>query len=370
MSPLSVAQYLDPRMPPFDLVVFDEASQIPTWDAVGALARGTQAIVVGDSKQLPPTNFFQRENNDDSPDESDSEELESILDECVASGIPELSLKWHYRSRHESLIAFSNRHYYADRLFTFPSADSRRKDRGVSFRHVMGGVYDRGRKRTNEAEARAIVAEVVKRVKSGDKRSIGIVTFSQPQQELVENLLDEERQRLPQLDELFASSRDEPIFVKNLENVQGDERDVILFSVCYGPDKDGEIWMSFGALNNAGGERRLNVAITRAREQVIVFASIKPDQINLGRSRAVGVAHLRAFLEYAERGAKVLNEIVTPTEAAGSPTIRTPFEDSIRRAIQERGWKVESRVGYSGYRIDLAVKDRKRAANPISAPVS
>jgi hypothetical protein len=197
----------------------------------------------------------------------------------------------------------------------------------------------------------------MKRVRLGDKRSIGIVTFSQPQQELVENLLDEERQRSPQLEEFFASSQNEPIFVKNLENVQGDERDVILFSVCYGPDKDGGIWMSFGALNNPGGERRLNVAITRAREQVVVFASIKPDQIDLGRSRAIGVAHLRAFLEYAERGAKVLSEIVTPAEAATPPSIRTPFEDSLRSAIQERGWGVESHVGCSGYRIDLAVKN-------------
>lgn len=357
MSPLSVAQYLDPAVPPFDLVVFDEASQIPVWDAVGAMARGAKAVVVGDSKQLPPTNFFQRQEDGQAiNDDADIEELESILDECLAADIPELKLKWHYRSRHESLIAFSNAHYYEDALLTFPSSDVSIDRLGVSMRYLPAARYDRGGSRTNRGEADAIVNEVFSRISAGDTRTLGIVTFSSAQQILIEDLIDE-RLRTNQHLQPYFTAGDEPIFVKNLENVQGDERDVILFSICYGPDETGRLSLGFGPLNRDGGERRLNVAITRARQQVVVFTSIKADQIDLNRSRAKGLAHLRTFLDYADRGPKVLREVVTP---GGQADWESPFEMSVCKELRLRGFTVDTQIGCSDYRIDLALRDPDR----------
>jgi very-short-patch-repair endonuclease len=362
MSPLSVAQYLDPGHPPFDVVVFDEASQIPVWDAVGAIARGTQVIVVGDSKQLPPTSFFQKVDDEEAlPDEDEFEEMESILDECSASGLRSLRLLWHYRSRHESLITFSNYHYYDNRLQTFPSPAERGSTRGVSLRYLEGGVYDRGDTRTNPAEAQAIVAEIVARLTSGAaeaKKSIGVVTFSIPQQGLIEDLLDAARRKHPEIEPCFAASAGEPVFVKNLENVQGDERDVILFSICYGPDSTGKVAMAFGPLNRQGGERRLNVAVTRAREQVIVFSTLRGDQIDLSRTSSVAVRHLKTFLDYAERGPGAIAEAVAVVGDAGADD---SFEQDVRAKLRERGWQVELHVGCSGFRVDLAVRDLDRA---------
>jgi len=363
MSPLSVAQYLDPAYPPFDLVIFDEASQIPVWDAVGAIARGTSVVVVGDSKQLPPTNFFHKLDGEEGAlDEDDFEELESVLDECAASGLPSMRLLWHYRSRHESLIAFSNHHYYQGRLFTFPVPQERSADLGVSLRFIENGVYDRGGSRTNRAEAEAIVAELVSRLSIpsagesdngvGRRPSIGVVTFSQAQQTLVEDLLDAKRREDPTFDAALSEG-EEPVFVKNLENVQGDERDVILFSICYAPDSAGRMAMVFGPLNRDGGERRLNVAVTRARRQVIVFSSIRADQIDLARTGALGAAHLKSFLEYAQRGPSAIGE----ASADAPPPLPGALEVSIRRELEARGWEVDAQVGCSGYRLDLAVRD-------------
>ncbi len=363
MSPISVAQYLDPSYPPFDLVVFDEASQIPVWDAVGAIARGKEAIIVGDPKQLPPTNFFSRLEGDEGPDIDDSlvEDLESILDDCIAAQLPERHLNWHYRSRHESLIAFSNYHYYGNRLLTFPSPH---QELGVSFRHVKG-KYDKGKSRTNRAEAAAVVNEVLRRL--GDPSlshfSIGVVTFSLPQQLLVDDLLEEARRRHPEIEPYFADSAHEPVFVKNLENVQGDERDVILFSICYGPDGSGRPpSMNFGPLNRDGGERRLNVAITRARREVIVFSTLRAENIDLSRTRARGVADLKCFLDYAERGPVAIAErqTVDPEEECESP-----FENQVCDALREKGYIVHPQVGCSGYRIDLAVVDQDRPGRYI-----
>ncbi len=360
MSPLSVAQYLDPSYPPFDLVVFDEASQIPVHDAVGAIARGEQAVVVGDTKQLPPTSFFMRTDSDDElPDEGDVEELESILDECLAAGLPELSLRWHYRSRHEALIAFSNHHYYGNGLHTFPAAGHVLEQLGVVWRHVPEGHYDRGRSRTNRAEAQAVVEEIVGRLLDRDRcdRSLGVVTFSVPQQSLIEDLLDEACRSHPEIERYFGDEVAEPVFVKNLENVQGDERDVMLFSVCYGPDLAGRVAMNFGPLNRVGGERRLNVAITRAREQLVVFSTLTPDRIDVARTRAVGVRHLKTFLDYAARGPQAIAEAVVLDPSAD---FDSPFEEAVKDALVARGWDVHWQVGCSGYRIDLAVVDPER----------
>lgn len=358
MSPLSVAQYLDASHPPFNLVIFDEASQIPVWDSIGAIARGSDVVVVGDSRQLPPTNFFSTmEGEDEEAVAVADAELESILQECNASAVPALRLKWHYRSRHESLIAFSNHHYYGDELHTFPSPAAHSPELGVSFRLVEGAVYDRGGSRTNQAEAAAVVEEVVRRLREpGATGSIGIVTFNAPQQGLIEDLLDKARRDDPELERFFTGV-EEPVFVKNLENVQGDERDTIVFSVGYGPDESGRVSMNFGPLNAEGGERRLNVAVTRARERLLVFCSMQPDQIDLSRTRAVGVRHFRRFLAYAQRGPAAMAEASAAHIEAGTPS---ELEVSVRRALEARGWTVDARVGMAGYRVDLGVRDPER----------
>ncbi len=356
MSPLSVARYLDPGSEPFDLVLFDEASQIPPWDAIGAIARGHRCIVVGDSRQLPPTSFFSRgDSDDDEPDEDRLEDMESILEEAVSSGLQELRLRWHYRSRHESLITFSNRTYYDDHLLTFPAADHTTEHLGVKLIPVPEGHYDRGGSRTNRAEADQIVAWLAGWAQRPpvERGTVGVVTFNMAQQRLIEDLLDQRASSAPRL-ETALTEGDEPPFVKNLENVQGDERDTILFSICYGPDAAGRVAMNFGPLNKRGGERRLNVAITRARRQLRVYATLRHDQIQLSRTRATGVQHLRTFLDFARRGVIALDE---STSLDAQAHAESPFEDQVLKAIQQLGWTVVPKVGCSGYRIDLAVED-------------
>lgn len=351
MSPLSVAQYLDPALDGFDVVVFDEASQIPPWEAIGSLARARQAVVVGDSRQLPPTSFFGPSGDDDEPDELDLQEMESILDEMSAT-LPEMMLKWHYRSRHESLIAFSNHHYYNNALNTFPSAVHEAPGLGVSWRHVADGYYDRGRSRTNDAEAQAVVRELQRVLSQPSPPTVGVVTFSMAQQRHIEDLVDALTQKHPELQRHFSG--DEPVFIKNLENVQGDERDVMLFSIGYGPDQAGKITMNFGPLNREGGERRLNVAITRARRQLIVFSTLRADQIDLSRTRATGARHLKVFLDYAHRGVRSIDEAVH-LEPSQEP--ESPFEVEVKEALEALGWTVHAQIGCSGYRIDLGVVD-------------
>lgn len=354
MSPLSVAQYLDPDGEPFDLVVFDEASQMPTYDAIGALARGKRAVIVGDTKQLPPTSFFSSSSgNEDYQDDEDFEELESILDECVASRVPELLLGWHYRSRHESLIAFSNYHYYENRLNTFPSVAETVPNLGVSLR-MVNGSYDKGKSRSNPAEAQAVVAEVVARLTDPvqSRRSIGIVTFSKAQQDRIENLLDEARRAHPEIEKFFGDEVEEELIVKNLENIQGDERDVMFFSICYGPDINGKVAMNFGPINREGGQRRLNVAVTRAREELVVFSTLRSDQIDLARTKSLGVKHLKTFLDYAARGPQAIAEAIT---LQGDQQFDSPFEEEVFQKLSDRGWRLQTQVGCAGYRIDMGV---------------
>ncbi|HWL55816.1 MAG TPA: DUF4011 domain-containing protein [Paracoccus sp. (in: a-proteobacteria)] len=362
MSPLSVAQYLPPGQAQFDLVIFDEASQISTWDAIGAIARGRQAIIVGDPKQLPPTNFFGR--SDDGEDQAEIAEHErdmpSILDEVSAAGIPTHRLNWHYRSRDEALIAFSNHNYYDGRLVTFPSPEAT----GQAVRlHRVKGTYQRGQRRTNPEEARAIVAAIGLRLRDwltlpeAERPTLGVITFNSQQQGLILDLLDAERKAAPELEWFFSDEREEPVIVKNLENIQGDERDVMLFSITFGPDPAGKISMSFGALNNEGGERRLNVAATRARAELHVFSSITADQIDLGRTRARGVRDLKAFLDFAERGAVALSA----QDQGSLGGVESPFEAAVRDALAVMGWEVHSQIGVSGFRIDLGVRHPDRA---------
>ncbi|RWM47846.1 MAG: DUF3320 domain-containing protein [Mesorhizobium sp.] len=356
MSPLSIAQYLPPNQALFDVVIFDEASQITTWDAVGAIARARQTIIVGDPKQLPPTNFFGR--NEEEEDIADHEkDLESILDEARASGIPVRDLRWHYRSRSESLIAFSNHHYYNNRLVTFPSPAV--DDRAVSLRKIPDGIYDRGKSRTNKVEAMAVVPEAVGRMKQwlalpeNGRPTLGVITFNAQQQSLILDLLDAARRDHPELEWFFAEDRTEPTIVKNLENVQGDERDVILFSITFYKDPSGKPpAMDFGALNREGGERRLNVAVTRARQELIVFSGFTADQIDPSRSKAIAVQHLKTFLDYAERGPTAL-----PAQDTGSVGgFDSPFEEAVAEQLSRRGWTVIPQVGISDFRIDLGIR--------------
>ncbi|MDE5789234.1 MAG: hypothetical protein K2H78_02330, partial [Clostridia bacterium] len=276
MSPFTVSQYLPASLDLFDIVIFDEASQLPTCEAVPSLARAKSAIVVGDPKQMPPTSFFMSVGADE--DNPETDDLESVLDDCLALGIPEKHLTWHYRSKHESLIAFSNIMYYSSKLCTFPSPDA--LDSKVKFRYVENGVYQRGGTKCNKEEAEALVKEVIKRLSdpSARRSSIGVVTFSTPQQVYIEKMLNKAIADKGLED--YAYDREEPLFVKNLENVQGDERDVILFSVCYGPDTLGKISLNFGPLNQFGGWRRLNVAVSRAREEMVVFSSMRYSMID------------------------------------------------------------------------------------------
>ena len=351
MSPMSVAQYLDADNIHFDLVIFDEASQMPTCEAVGAIARGKTLIVVGDPKQMPPTSFFSSNNLDE--DNLDKEDLESILDDCLALSMPSKHLLWHYRSKHESLIAFSNSQYYDNKLLTFPSPDNIQSK--VTHQSVAG-FYDKGQSRQNRAEADAVVGEILNRLAHQElsRRSIGVVTFSSVQQTLIEDLLTEAFANNPHLETIALDSA-EPLFIKNLENVQGDERDVILFSVGYGPDKDGKVSLNFGPLNREGGWRRLNVAVSRARYEMKVFSTLRSDQIDLARTSSEGVSGLKAFLEYAEKGKNSM-----ALTANGSPATEQSFVDVIAHRIRERGYEVHTHIGCSGYRVDIGIVNAEK----------
>lgn len=352
MSPISVAQYFDAGTTKFDLVIFDEASQLPTCEAVGAIARGTNVIVVGDPKQMPPTSFFATNNVDE--ENIDIEDMESILDDCLALSMPSHYLLWHYRSKHESLIAFSNAKYYENKLLTFPSTG----DITSMVKHVsVKGYYDKGKTRQNLAEAKAIVDEIVMRLSNPllSTKSIGVVTFSVVQQNLIEDLLFEVFKTRPDLEKIALESQ-EPLFIKNLENVQGDERDVILFSICYGPDSEGKLSMNFGPINREGGWRRLNVAVSRARYEMKVFATLTSDQIDITRTASEGVAGLKAFLVYAERGKTAL-----PIRSSHQLRGESSFENVLAAKIEALGYQVHTNIGCSDFKIDIGI------VNPLNS---
>ena len=365
MSPLSVAQYFPAGQAAFDVVIFDEASQITTWDAIGAIARAHQTIIVGDPKQLPPTNFFGRADDDDEDLPEVERDMPSILEEVSAAGVPHHLLDWHYRSRDEALIAFSNHFYYEGRLVTFPAPAV--GSEALKF-HAVNGTYARGRGRVNEEEAQAIASMVKRRlttwlaVPESERHTLGVITFNAEQQSRILDRLDEIRRADSRLEWFFSDEREEPVIVKNLENIQGDERDVMLFSVTFGPDLAGKLTMNFGAINGTGGEKRLNVAITRARRELHVFSSIRAEQIDLERTRAVGVHDLKAFLDYAERG-----PIALPSRDEGSlGPAESPFEEAVAEALRAKGWEVRTQIGVSGFRVDLGVVHPDLAGNYLA----
>ncbi|RTQ47547.1 DUF3320 domain-containing protein [Hymenobacter gummosus] len=357
MSPLSVASFLPPGAVEFDLVVFDEASQVKPVDALGAIARGRQLVVVGDSKQLPPSSFFDALTGGGEQDEPDEEnvtaDIPSILELCKARQMPERMLRWHYRSRHHALIAPSNHLYYHDQLVVFPSPGRPvgAGPLGLAYHHLPDAYYERGSTRTNPLEARAVAEAVLQHARATPRLTLGVVAFSMAQRQAIEDALEPLRRQHPDTEAFFARHAHEPFFVKNLENVQGDERDVILISIGYGRTREGRLSMSFGPLNGAGGERRLNVLISRARQRCEVFTNLTADDLDLSRSRAQGVADLKIFLYFAQHGR------LRPDEPAGPNLPDGPFEDAVYRALSARGYELHPRLGSQGFHLDLAVVD-------------
>ncbi|HYC90980.1 MAG TPA: DUF3320 domain-containing protein [Thermoanaerobaculia bacterium] len=353
MSPLSIAQFLDPRTVRFDLIVFDEASQVRPEDAVGALLRGAQLVVMGDTQQLPPTSFFDHLAAGDEPQEEEEEaasmkDVESILHQCARS-FPAKTLQWHYRSRHESLIAISNLHFYRNQLRIYPSAIDRSDELGLHLVPVPHGVYDRGRTGTNRIEAQAVAAAALEHFRRHPDKTLGIGTFNIQQQQAIQEELELLLRAHPEMEAAISRAR-EPLFVKNLETIQGDERDTILISLGFGRDAAGRLSLNFGPINREGGERRLNVLISRAREKCVVFSNFTAQELVLDGTNARGLSVLKAFLEFAQTRRLTVAEAAEDEETAA-------FEDAVAAALGERGYEVRRRVGCAGFRVDLAVVD-------------
>ena len=351
MSPLSVASFLPPGSVEFDLVVFDEASQVKPVDALGAIARGKQLVVVGDSKQLPPSSFFDAlvGANDDASEDNVTADIQSILELCKARQMPERMLRWHYRSLHQSLIAASNHLFYENKLVIFPSPGGQGQ-LGLVYHHLPHTHYERGTTRTNPQEAAAVAEAVLHHARTTPKLTLGVVAFSTVQRQAIQDALEVGRRQHPELQAFFNRHPHEPFFIKNLENVQGDERDVILISIGYGRTKDGYVAMGFGPINGEGGERRLNVLITRAKQRCEVFTNLTAEDLDLSRTRAKGVAALKTFLEFAQHG-RLSQNIETGRE------MDSPFEEAVFRALTARGHVVRPQIGSQGFFIDLAVVD-------------
>lgn len=356
MSPLSVSLFLEADTYKFDTVIFDEASQVCTENAIGAISRGKQVIIAGDSKQLPPTNFFTSTTSDSDDFDTDEEEddtysYESVLDE--ANLLPEKTLLWHYRSRHENLIAFSNAKIYHNDLITFPSNIENIPDNGVEYIYVKDGFYDRGGKKGNYVEAKEVAKLVFDHFKRFPKRSLGVITFGEVQQQAVELAIREMRLKSQNFESFFNESIDEAFFVKNLENVQGDERDTIIFSIGYAKDPKGVFHMNFGPLSKVGGERRLNVAITRAKYNVKLVGSIMPTDIDCERISSEGPKLLRSYIDFAINGYSTIQQ---PNIKNNDSLNTSSFEKTIYDFLNSKGYMLATNVGCSEYKIDIAVK--------------
>lgn len=364
MSPDSVARFFPAKPGLFDIVVFDEASQIRVADAVGAMGRCGSVVVVGDSKQMPPTSFAEVGAADDDEDYSPDivVDEESILTECVQSQVPRQWLSWHYRSQDEALIAFSNQNYYEGRLASFPAPRAGGPGHGVSLVRV-DGVFERSGKgktlRTNRVEAERIVADIRQRFAASPAvaPSLGVITFNAQQRDYIENLLRDAG------DDRLVQALDEPdgLFVKNLENVQGDERDTILFSVAFSANDKGVVPLNFGPLSRPGGERRLNVAITRARREVVLYSSFDPAALRAEETAQIGTKHLKAYLEMAARGVDTLNG------GGRRQPIFDYHRDDIAAALRAEGLPVAADVGLSEFRVDLVISDPAAPDEPLVA---
>ena len=343
----------------FDLVVMDEASQLRPEDALGAIARGSQLIVVGDPEQLPPTSFFDRladsADDEDQPEDvpAVTEGMESILDICQQLFHPPRALRWHYRSAHESLINFSNHYFYDNQLIVFPSRYQSASNLGVKYRYVRNGTYQ---DRTNPQEARIVVDAIVNHMVAHPGESLGVVTVNQTQRDLIFEMFERKLSTSEACREFLQRHEMAgwPFFVKNLENVQGDERDVILISCNFGKVPGTEkVRQNFGPISRPDGWRRLNVLFTRARLRVELFSSMRPTDIIVDERTPRGTRSLRDYLEYAERG------FIVETE----PSDREPdsdFEIAVARVLRAHGFEVKPQLGSAGYFIDLAVRNPLR----------
>lgn len=353
MSPLSVAQFIEPGSMNFDLLIMDEASQIKPADALGSVARAEQVVVVGDPKQMPPSNWMERVvGNSGTDDDEDSgllgEDSESILEWGTGAYRRMRRLKWHYRSQHESLIAFSNVKFYDEELVIFPAPSTCGARLGLRFHHVPEG---RWANRCNLAEAQQVAQAIIRHAREQPESTLGVATFNAPQMELIQEELDRLLSRDSEARHVVGRLHDhhESLFIKNVENLQGDERDVIFISYTYGPDAGGVVAQRFYPINTEKGWRRFNVLITRARQRIEVFSSMLPEQIVGGPNKPFGVQCMRDYLVYARDG------ILTD---AGRPSGRSPdsdFEVAVARAVQRMGFEVHAQVGVAGHFIDLAV---------------
>ncbi|OUL32426.1 hypothetical protein BV378_00190 [Nostoc sp. RF31YmG] len=353
MSPLSVSQYINADVVHFDVLIFDEASQLRTEDVVPSIIRSNQVIVIGDNKQLPPTSFFSTGDSEEDIDDVDDASYESVLDEC-SNFMFGRTLKWHYRSQDERLIAFSNKHFYDSQLVTFPNP-VHNQDLGVWFRHVPDGVYDRGGRRDNRREAQVVAQLALEHFQRFPEQSLGIIAFSEAQADAIQEQIEILSKENPDF-ETLCSDNSPQFFLKALENVQGDERDAIILSVGYARDDQGKLSLNFGPLNRQGGERRLNVAVTRAKSKITLVSSILAGDIDVTRSQSKGVQSLRNYLEYAASGGERLQgNYYTDTLHFDSP-----FEEDVYHTLVQEGYTIRTQVGCSGYRIDLAVVNNKR----------
>ena len=355
MSPMSVAQFLASGQLSFDLVVMDEASQLRPEDALGAVARGAQLVIVGDPKQLPPTSYFQRTIDDETEEEEEKSavaEGESILDIALSRYQPVRRLRWHYRSQHHSLIAFSNSEFYDDHLVVFPSAYHEHPDLGVKYADAKG-IYEN---RRNPLEAERVVDAILEHIMLYPSDSLGVVTMNFEQRELIEELLDAKLKQDSFSNGWIESKENtpEPFFIKNLENVQGDERDVIFISVTYGPDSQGNYFQRFAGINSQSGHRRLNVLITRAKKRTVVFSSLDPDMIRSEPGTPWGVRALKGYMQFAKNGISARPEVSPGAEPSNE------HEAAVGSVLKANGYDIVPQVGVSGYYIDLAVRHPKK----------
>jgi very-short-patch-repair endonuclease/flagellar biosynthesis GTPase FlhF len=352
MSPLTVSAYFgtNPKWK-FDAVIFDEASQVRPEYAVSSIMRGKQIIIAGDSKQMPPSNFFNKISEEDEIEEEeieDNADLESILDEAKTI-LPSARLLWHYRSKDESLISFSNNKFYDNELVTFPNNDMDRKS-AIIFKRIENGIWES--KSGNEVEAEEVANMVFEHIVSNPQKSLGVIAFGKVQADLIQRKIDEKRESSPYHEWFFGEDKNEPFFVKNLENVQGDERDIVILSVGYGKSPKGNFYMRFGPLTKEGGERRLNVAITRAKYLMIVACSFTAKDMKIDEKTAVNRILLRDFIDYAENGAKIPAKLNYEDRLY----FNSFFEENVYSFLQEKGFKVHTQVGQSGFKIDLAIE--------------
>lgn len=349
VSPLSLAKYLTSPKYHFDVVIFDEASQIRTYEALPSLNKADSFIICGDNKQLPPTSFFDKQ-NEDYKEDLFIKELDSILDDSLLLNFKKERLLYHYRSKNESLISFSNSHFYNNELITFPSTSV--NETKVKIVYVNNGIYDIGRSNTNLIEAKKLVSDLISYIKENKDKTYGIITFSIHQMELIDKLIEEEVYKDNELRKIIANLK-EDLFIKNLENVQGDERDIIFISLCYAKNKNGKFILNFGPLNNLGGERRLNVLLTRSKEELYFYTSIRANEINLNRTNSIGVRYLKEFLEYSLNYENNIN-------LKDSFFNENPLISDIKNELTNLGYKVNINIGKSKFKIDLGI------INPIN----